>query len=292
MFDFPGGFFPYFTAAACVLCGAVYLVLNLAPKPVKDLVFAVGSPEAIEIFNGRYWGVVTSAFVHLQIWHVFFNVYWLWKLGVVVEEAFGPWRLIGFCLVAAVVSSSAQLVFSGTTGIGMSGVLYALFGLMWFGKARVPAFAQILPDQTVLVFLVWLVGCLVATKLKFANIGNAAHATGLIFGVAVARAFLIEKAFFPTFPAVVVMTLAALVPLFWSPWSPVWLFDRAVKAHRKEAFEKAVALYRKSLEKGIRPDLGWKNLAIAYAQLKDEKRFREALAELRKVNPELAREFD
>lgn len=292
MFDFPGGFFPYFTAAACAICGAIFLSLNAASKPLKERILAIGAPEAIELYNGRVWGLVTSAFVHLQIWHVFFNLYWLWKLGVVVEQQFGPWRLFGFCIAAAIVSSSAQLVFSGTTGIGMSGVLYALFGFMWIGKSRIPAFAALVPNDVVIVFLIWLVGCWVATKLKFANIGNSAHTAGLIFGVAAAQAYLVERSFFPTFLAVVAMCGAAIVPLFWSPWSPVWLFDRAVKAHRGKELETAVALYRKSLEKGLRPDLGWKNLAIAYAQLQDEKHFREALAELRKFNPELAREFD
>ncbi len=292
MFDFPGGFFPSFTAAACAVCGIVFLALNLAPKPIKERILAIGSPEAIELYNGRYWGLLSSAFVHLQIWHVFFNVYWLWKLGIVVEAEFGMFRLAGFCLVAAIVSSSAQLVFSGTTGIGMSGVLYALFGLMWIGKSRVPHFAAVLPNDLVIVFLVWLVGCVVATRLKLVNIGNAAHTAGLIFGVATAQAFLVEKAFFPTFIAVVGMSAAALVPLFWSPWSAVWLFDRAYKAHRRKDYAAAVALYRKSLGRGIRPEMGWKNLAIAHAAMGDEKQFRAALAELRKINPEAAREFD
>ncbi len=292
MFDFPGGFFPFVTAAACAICGVVFLSLNAASKPIKESILAIGAPEAIELYNGRVWGLVTSAFVHQQIWHVFFNLYWLWKLGVAVEARFGPWRLVGFCLLAAVVSSSAQLVFSGTTGIGMSGVLYALFGFVWIGKWRIPAFAALVPNDVIIVFLVWLVGCWIATRLKFAHIGNAAHTAGLIFGVAVARAYVFEQSFFPTFLVVAGMCAASVVPLFWSPWSPVWLFDRGVKAHRKNEFEKAVALYRKSLARGLRPDLGWKNLAIAYAQLKDEKHFREALGELRKINPELAREFD
>lgn len=30
---------------------------------------------------GSYWGLVTSVFVHIQLWHIIFNIYWIWILA-------------------------------------------------------------------------------------------------------------------------------------------------------------------------------------------------------------------
>jgi len=52
-------------------------------------------------------------------------------LGRSVERVLGPLRLAGLVLASALVSSAGQLAWSDETGIGFSGVGYALFGLAW-----------------------------------------------------------------------------------------------------------------------------------------------------------------
>jgi rhomboid protease GluP len=71
----------------------------------------------------------------VEIWHLGFNLYWLVILGRDLEQALGRWKLVALFVCAAFVSSAAQLAVGGSTGIGFSGVGYAMFGLLWMGRA-------------------------------------------------------------------------------------------------------------------------------------------------------------
>ena len=96
--------------------------------------------SAHEIFQGRWIALITSAFVHLEIMHIFFNMYWLYFLGPVVEKEFGSVNFLAFIIGTAFVSSGWQMM-GGTTGIGFSGVGYAMIGFGWdrSPKASLPA---------------------------------------------------------------------------------------------------------------------------------------------------------
>jgi GlpG protein len=145
-----------------------------------------GYLPADRIWGGEFWGLISSAFVHVALWHLVFNVAWLWRLGGAVERQVGSAKFLGFVLAAAFVSSAGQLLVSGNTGIGASGVVYALFGFMW-QRQDVPRFAEVLGRDTASLFFVWLILCLVATFAGFVNIGNTAHISGLIFGIMLAK---------------------------------------------------------------------------------------------------------
>jgi membrane associated rhomboid family serine protease len=72
---------------------------------------------AIAIWDGAYWGVLRGVFVHLALWHLAFNMYWLWVLGSRLELAIGHIWFLVFFLTAGFVSSSFQLAVSDSTGI-------------------------------------------------------------------------------------------------------------------------------------------------------------------------------
>ena len=38
-------------------------------------------------FHGQPWRLLTSVLPHLDVFHILFNVYWLWAFGTLVEEA-------------------------------------------------------------------------------------------------------------------------------------------------------------------------------------------------------------
>jgi GlpG protein len=224
---------------------------------------------------------------------VAFNVYWLWVLGNVVERELGAGRYVGFVLAAALVSSSLQLAASDTTGHGASGVVYALFGLMWASRRRVPAFAEALGDRTVPLFVIWLLGCIVATAAGVADIANAAHVGGLIFG------WLAARWSFPGAPrrslaiaGTGFLSLIALVPLFWSPWSSTWVGHQAYKAHLAGDYDRAAAGYRRCMSLG--GDRAWAlaNLALVRHTQGAQADYEKALAELRAEDPAAADELE
>ena len=169
-------FLPRLTPILCLLCIASFLGLNLAGDNMtyeQSKVFGLYPPNSV--WTGAPWSLLTSTFAHQQVMHLLFNVMWLWTLGNVFENEFGSLRWAVFFLVSAWVSSSLQLFSMGDAGIGMSGVGYALFGFGWVARRRFSSFAAILTRENVIIFLVWMVGCIVVTAVGAANIGNGAH---------------------------------------------------------------------------------------------------------------------
>ena len=142
---------------------------------------------AERVWDGALWALITSAFVHIAVWHLLFNLYWMGHLGSAVERELGSFKYLVLVLALAFVSSAWQLAVSNDTGIGASGVVYGLLGFMWRSKEQGPRYAAVLGSETAALFIIWLVACLVATHAGFANIGNAAHIAGLSLGVLIAE---------------------------------------------------------------------------------------------------------
>jgi GlpG protein len=169
--------------------------------------------------------------MHFELWHVAFNVYWLWVLGSRFEQAIGSLSFLAFFIVSAFVSSAYQLSVSDSTGIGASGVVYAIFGFMWLTRHRYPHFNEVLDARTIQLFVVWLIGCAVATYLDIWIVGNAAHISGLLFGSAVAAAFVLRYKTRLMSAGLIVLVVCSIVPLYWCPWSVTWLSTKAYSAH-------------------------------------------------------------
>ena len=178
------------TWIACMACIAIFLQLmqkgNYASWAALSK-FGYLSPN--DIWDGKYWGLITSVFVHTQLWHIAFNVYWLWILGGALEHSIGHVYWLVFFIMAALVSSGIQFGASGSSGIGLSGVGYGMFGFMWVARDHYPEFQMILTKQIVILFVSWLIFCVVASFLHIMNVGNGAHIGGLLFGAGAAAIF-------------------------------------------------------------------------------------------------------
>ncbi len=280
------------TAVACLFCIVVFLALGLG----GDVSWEVGErwgyfPDNV-IWEGKPWALITSVFVHLEIWHIAFNVYWLCLLGTCLEHTLGSLRWLLFFLGAAWVSASAELLFGGGAGIGMSGVGYALFGFGWVARQKMPRFAEIINDQTAQIFLVWLLLCVALTQFGVMQIANWAHAFGLAFGTAVAALFVLRWR--PWLPAAALAALVAVsfVPLRWCPLSPIWVSLQATQAQERYDYATAIRWYERSLALGQDPAWVWVNLASIYGYQENQAEYGKALLELRKVKPEWAQEVE
>src|SRR5881275_511720 len=54
------------------------------------------------------WRIVTSIFPHVDLFHLIFNIYWLWAFGTLLEEKWGHAKLALLILVLAVASNLAE----------------------------------------------------------------------------------------------------------------------------------------------------------------------------------------
>ena len=274
------------TSLACLVCIGIFLGFATGNKVDSWATLSCfGYLPADSIWRGNYWALVTSAFVHMELWHVAFNVYWLWVLGSRLERAIGSIPFLIFFVVSAFVSSACQLASSDSTGIGASGVVYAIFGFMWVSRGRFPLFNQVLDSRTILIFVVWLFACLVMTILKIWEVGNAAHFAGLLFGCGVAAAFDFRPWRHLAKSIVGIMIAFSVVLLFWCPWSTTWLCGRAYDAHIAGRYQEAIDQYTRVIE--LSPQNAWAflNRSQAYQSLGDREKAEIDFAAARKIDP-------
>jgi GlpG protein len=151
------------------------LISQSAPKAA-----AAFDEQLPEIRQGQVWRLVTPIFVHFGGLHLFFNMYWLYVLGGMIEMRKGTWQLALLVFTAALISNLAQFYTSGKGFGGMSGVVYALFGYSWMKMLFDPHSGIWLPPNTVFMMVAFFVLCMTGTVGPIANV---AHGAGLAIGM-------------------------------------------------------------------------------------------------------------
>src|SRR5262249_10209948 len=103
-------------------------------------------------WDGKFWRLVSTTLLHLDLFHLALNLYWLWVLGTSVERVLRPLPTAGIVLLFAVGSSAAQYAAAGP-GVGLSGVGYGLFGLLLVLSRWDPRFSGAMDRRTTTLFL-------------------------------------------------------------------------------------------------------------------------------------------
>ncbi len=131
----------------------------------------------------RPWTVLTSVLFHGNAMHLGFNLLVLWQLGRVVEAIWGTWRTVLFLLFLAAGSNSAQWALSGPS-VGLSGVVYGLFGLLWAASRWHPDKLGLLNPSVTRMLVGWFFLCIVLTETGTLRVANVAHGSGALLGAA------------------------------------------------------------------------------------------------------------
>ena len=141
------------------------------------------------------WGLITTIFIHGSALHLIFNMLWLLQLGRMLETSLHPLTYLAFIVGAAAVGSGCEVLISGSPGIGMSGVVYAMFALMWAGRGMYPAWAAIATRENLRFLVGWAILCIVATYIPIFHIGvaNGAHVGGFLFGLCIGFLFFTPR---------------------------------------------------------------------------------------------------
>ena len=186
------------TAALIATCVVVF-VLQQSPRAneVEDRLFFTtyradpnGNIQSNEdILHGEVWRLVTPSFMHSRRFflHILFNMWWLNALGTLIEIRRGTLRLLGLVLITAVISNLSQYLWMERTDpgkphwfLGMSGVVYGLFGYIWMKGLYEPEQGMFMHPNNVNIMILWLVLCMTGV---LGPIGNAAHFMGMVAGM-------------------------------------------------------------------------------------------------------------
>jgi membrane associated rhomboid family serine protease len=86
------------------------------------------------VLHGQLWRLLTYAFLHdpHNVWHIVFNMLFLWWFGTDVEDLYGAWEFLAFYLTAAVAGGLAFTITALATGgdaLGASGAVTAVLVL-------------------------------------------------------------------------------------------------------------------------------------------------------------------
>ncbi len=130
--------------------------------------------------EGEVWRLLTPMFLHFGIFHLVFNMMWVWQLGPQVESNHGSLFFAALVIVSEVAGNLGQYAVSGPAFGGMSGVVYALFGFVWMSAQYDRRHRYAISDVNAVLIMVWFVLCATGMLGPIANVG---HAGGLIVGL-------------------------------------------------------------------------------------------------------------
>lgn len=82
------------------------------------------------VADGAYWQLISSLFMHVQIWHIAGNMLALYVLGPQLEAVLGRARFLALYLVSGLAGSAVVYWASDEYGLtlGASGAIFGLFG--------------------------------------------------------------------------------------------------------------------------------------------------------------------
>ncbi|MFI5429667.1 rhomboid family intramembrane serine protease [Aeromicrobium sp. UC242_57] len=126
--------------------------------------------------------MVTSAFLHADLWHLLSNLIVLFLFGPFVERALGTTRYIAAYLTSAVVASAFVYVLTGpfVATIGASGAVFGLFGM---------ALLLLLRAKEDVRTLLALLAINAVVSVTNASISWQGHLGGFVAGVVLGAAF-------------------------------------------------------------------------------------------------------
>jgi rhomboid protease GluP len=151
---------------------------------------------------------------------------------------------------------------------------------MWIARPWYPEFGRYVYQRTVALFVAWLIGCFALTYLKIWEVGNAAHLTGMLFGCAVAAYFVARFRPRVTMAALAILCVAAVIPLFWNPWSVAWLSYKAFQSHEKGHSTEAIDYYSRIIARDPANAWAYHNRGTVYHSISS---FDKASADLAKA---------
>ncbi|MFJ5849135.1 rhomboid family intramembrane serine protease [Streptomyces sp. NPDC092903] len=164
---------------------AVFVAVLANGALVDDLVllgranFYYGGPLE-GIAEGQWYRLVTSMFLHQEVWHIAFNMLGLWWLGGPLEAALGRARFLALYMLSGLAGSALTywLAAPNQPSLGASGAIFGLLGATAVLMRRLnynmrPVFA-LLAINLVITFNPW------------GGIAWQAHVGGLVAGTLIA----------------------------------------------------------------------------------------------------------
>jgi len=141
------------------------------------------------------WQVVTYAFLHAGVGHLFFNMLGLWMFGSELEQTWGRQRFIRFYAASVLSAAAAQLLVTWLLGsmyptVGASGGLFGLllaYGMTFPNRTIVPLIPPIPMKAKVFVAIYGGLELLMGVTGTASGVAHFAHLGGMLGGFLMLR---------------------------------------------------------------------------------------------------------
>ncbi len=180
------------TWAIITIVVAVFLVDAALTGPSGISLFSGGGPlvDAGLVYGpavaaGEWWRLITSAFLHLSLLHIAFNMYALWLFGPIIEQMYGHLEYaVAYLLCAVGGSVLTILVAPQSAAAGASGAIFGLLGMAFIVSRRhhvvIGPQARAVLSQAGLLLLINLVITFASPRISWTG-----HLGGLLVGLAI-----------------------------------------------------------------------------------------------------------
>jgi membrane associated rhomboid family serine protease len=194
------GAFPPLVQALLIANGVVFLLEGLGGQRTLIELFAlwpIGTPEFVEANVGlqqvpqfELWQLVTYAFLHGGLVHLFFNMFALWMFGSMLEYDWGSRRFLLYYFVCVVGAGMAQLAVTaggpiyptiGASG-GVFGILLA-FGMRFPNQYILLLIPPIPMKAKYFVILFGILELYLGVSGSQVGVANFAHLGGMVTGL-------------------------------------------------------------------------------------------------------------
>jgi len=137
----------------------------------------------------RLYTLITSGFIHLDLMHLFFNMFTFYFFAYTIENKLGHWQfglLYGLSLILSDLPSVVKHKDNyGYRSLGASGAISAvLFSYILFGPFETLGIMFLpIPIPAVVFGALYLIYCSYASKKQWGNINHDAHLFGALAGI-------------------------------------------------------------------------------------------------------------
>lgn len=183
-------------APATIVLIIVNIIISLITLRNKDKYFYEFAEWPYRIvYEKRFHQIVTSAFLHADFFHLFFNMFALYTFGTVLENNFiynfgdlnGSLYFAAIYFISLVTGSLLTVVFNfgnpnyvavGASG-AVSGIIFSF--IIFYPKATVGFF--LIPMPAYIFAFLYIAISVYGMKRNLGNIGHEAHIGGALGGI-------------------------------------------------------------------------------------------------------------
>ncbi len=173
------------------------------------------------VWDGEWWRLLVDNFHHVNLIHLLLNGIGMTILGRIIEPRMSHVAFLSF-IAGAFLTVGAISALTGELGIGLSGVLYALVGMLFVWRERDESVSEQFTYPMLMGAGLWLIACQILTYTEMMKIANIAHYTGFIYGWMWGQVYL-EKQQKLIFRFLFGVGHLLLIPAFWFAMNPFWM---------------------------------------------------------------------